>query len=99
MAKPTLTFFNDDLKQNLSSRMKRIEGQVRGINRMLQENQPCPQVLQQLSAVQSALHGVSTLVLRNYLETCVTASIESGDRQRKQAVLDELMDVVKRFGQ
>lgn len=94
-----LTFFNDDLKQNLSERLKRIEGQARGIDKMLQEDKPCPQVLQQLAAVKSALHGVSTMVLRNYLETCVAAAIQSGDLARKDAVMNELMEVVKKFAQ
>lgn len=94
-----LTFFNNDLKQNLSDRLKRIEGQLRGIDRMLQENQSCPQVLHQLSAAGSALHGVSSIVLRNYLESCVTAAVESGDKQRKETVFNELMEVVKKFGQ
>jgi len=96
--KSTLTFFDDDLKQSLSDRLKRIEGQVRGVERMLQEDQPCAQVLHQISATQAALHGVSAVVLRNYLEHCVADAIQSGDRRRKDAVLNELMDVVKRFG-
>jgi CsoR family transcriptional regulator, copper-sensing transcriptional repressor len=94
-----LPFFGDDLKASLSGRLKRIEGQVRGIDRMLQENQPCPQVLNQLSATAAALSGVSLLVLRNYLDCCVTQAIASGDPKRKEAVLNELMDVLKRFGQ
>lgn len=100
MSKQTieLKMFNDELKQNLRDRLKRIEGQVRGIDAMLQEDKPCPQVLQQLSATGAALHGVSALVVRNYLENCVSAAVESGDGKRKQAVFDELMDVVKKFG-
>ena len=95
----SLSFFADDLKSSLSDRLRRIEGQIRGIDRMLQDNQPCPKVLQQLSATSAALHGVSTLVLRNYLESCVAAAIESGDKHRKAAVFDELMNVVRKFGQ
>jgi len=96
--KSTLTFFSDELKQNLSDRLSRIEGQVRGVERMLQEDQPCAQVLHQIAATQAALHGVSVVVLRNYLEHCVADAIESGDRRRKEAVLNELMDLVKKFG-
>jgi CsoR family transcriptional regulator, copper-sensing transcriptional repressor len=92
-----LTMFSDELKQGLHERLKRIEGQVRGIDAMLQEDKPCPQVLQQLSATAAALHGVSALVLRNYLENCMTAAIESGDKKRKQAVFDELIEVIKKF--
>ena len=94
-----LTFFDDSLKQSLSDRLKRVEGQIRGIDKMIQENQSCPQVLHQLNATTSALHGVAAIVLRNYLDNCVTAALASGDKQRKQGAIDELMEVLKRFGQ
>jgi DNA-binding FrmR family transcriptional regulator len=94
-----LPLFSDDLKRNLLERLKKVEGQVRGVQRMLDEDQPCHQVLNQLAATATALHGVSTLVLRNYLERCVSDSIESGDSRRKRAALDDLMEVFKRFGQ
>jgi CsoR family transcriptional regulator, copper-sensing transcriptional repressor len=98
MNKAALTLFSDDLKQNLSDRLKRVEGQVRGVERMLQEDEPCAQILHQIAATQAALHGVTAMVLRNYLEHCVTDAIQSGDGRRKDAMLDELMDVVKKFG-
>ncbi len=91
-------YFDADQKRDLTDRLKRIEGQVRGIDRMLRENEPCPKVLNQLAAVQAALRGVSTRVIRNYLDNCVAAAISSGDAHRKDAVLDELMDVLKKFG-
>lgn len=101
MSKKTieLTFFGDDLKQSLSDRLKRVEGQVRGIDKMIQENQPCPKVLHQLNATASAIHGVTEIILRNYLDNCVTVAIQSGDRQRKEAAINELMEVLKRFAQ
>ena len=93
-----VVYFGRDLKQDLSARLKRIEGQVRGLDKMLQEEQSCPKILNQLAATQAALQSVSRIVLRNYLENCVTNAIASGDAQRKDAVLDELMDVLKKFG-
>ena len=87
------------MKPEDKDRLKRIEGQVRGIDRMIQENQTCPQVLHQLNATASALHGITEIVLRNYLDNCVTAAIESGDQTRKDATINELMAVLKRFGQ
>jgi DNA-binding FrmR family transcriptional regulator len=100
MSKKTLEviYFDNDLKGDLSARLKRIEGQVRGLDSMLQANEPCPKVLNQIAATLAALRSVSTLVLRNYLENCVTDAIASGDSQRKDAVFDELMDVLKKFG-
>ena len=94
-----LGFFSDDLKGHLSERLKRVEGQVRGVEKMLQENQPCPKVLQQISATVAAMNGVGALVLRNYLENCVTAAIESGDEKRKADVFNELVEVIKKYGQ
>jgi CsoR family transcriptional regulator, copper-sensing transcriptional repressor len=94
-----LPFFSDQLKESLSARLKRIEGQVRGIDRMLREDCSCPQVLNQLSATSAALHGVRMLVLRNYLDCCVAAAIESGDAERKEQVLNELIEVMRKFGQ
>ncbi len=91
-------YFDNDLKDDLSARLKRIEGQVRGLDKMVQTNEPCPKILNQISASLAALRSVSTIVLRNYLENCVTDAIASGDDHRKDAVLDELMDVLKKFG-
>lgn len=91
-------YYDNDLKEDLSARLKRIEGQVRGLDKMVQASEPCPKVLNQISASVAALRSVSTLVLRNYLENCVTDAIASGDAHRKDAVLDELMEVLKRFG-
>ncbi len=93
-----IVYFDGELKQDLSARLKRIEGQARGIDKMLQEDQSCPKVLNQLAATQAALQSVSRIVLRNYLDNCVTNAITSGDGRRKEAVLDELMDVLKKFG-
>jgi len=93
-----IVYFDSELKQDLSARLKRIEGQARGIDKMLQGDQPCPKVLNQLAATQAALQSVSRIVLRNYLENCVTHAIAGGDTRRKEAVFDELMDVLKKFG-
>lgn len=91
-------YFERDLKKNLSDRLKRIEGQVRGLNRMVQADEACPAVLLQVAATQAALRTVGTTVLRNYLENCVTAALVSGDAQRKEAVIDDLMEVLKKYG-
>jgi DNA-binding FrmR family transcriptional regulator len=91
-------YFDEALKQDLSARLKRIEGQVRGLDRMLRADEPCPKVLNQLAAAQAAMRSLGTIVLRNYLENCVTAAIASGDARRKEVVLAELMDVLRKFG-
>ncbi|QDT16587.1 Copper-sensing transcriptional repressor CsoR [Alienimonas californiensis] len=60
---------------------------------MLEEQRPCPEVLQQLASVQSALRGVTKEVLRNYLENCATEAIRSGDNE----IYDQLMDAIYKF--
>ncbi len=74
-------------------RMARASGQVQGISRMIDEGRHCTDVLQQIAAVQKALDGVGTIVLRNYLERCVTTAIEGGD----PLIYDELMRVFSRY--
>lgn len=74
-------------------RLARASGQVAGISRMIDDGRHCTDVLQQIAAVQKALDAVGNLVLRNYLERCVTTSIESGD----PLIYDELMTVLTRY--
>jgi DNA-binding FrmR family transcriptional regulator len=78
-AKISLPIYADELRQGLQDRLSRIEGQVRGVARMVEGQRPCREVLQQLASVQAALRGVTKTVLRNYLERCATDAIRSGD--------------------
>ena len=82
-----------DSFQDMLDRLNRIEGQVRGVARMVEGQRPCLEVLQQLASVQAALRGLSKTVLRNYLERCATDAIRSGDT----AVYDELMEAIYKF--
>lgn len=93
MPKVALPFFADELREDMKGRLNRVEGQVRGVAKMLDEQRPCMEVLQQLASVQAALKGVTKSVLRNYLERCATDAIRSGDT----AVYDELMDAIVKF--
>ena len=90
---PSLPIYEAELQGNLLARLNRIEGQVRGVAKMVNENRPCAEVLQQLASIQSALRGVSKSVLRNYLERCATDAIRSGDA----GVYDELMEAIYKF--
>lgn len=80
-------------KRDLLNRLRRIEGQVRGLERMLEEDAYCPEILVQASAVNSALNSFSRTLLANHLHTCVTEDIRSG---RDDAV-DELMETLKKM--
>ena len=80
-------------RRDLMNRLKRIEGQVRGLQRMLEEDAYCPDVLTQASAVQSALNGFCRTLLANHLHSCVTEDIRAG----KNEAVDELMDILKKL--
>lgn len=74
-------------------RLARASGQVAGIGRMIDDGRHCTDVLQQIAAVQKALDAVGNIVMRNYLERCVTTAIEGGDPM----IYDELMTVLTRY--
>ena len=75
------------------NRLKRIEGQVRGLQRMLDEDAYCPDILTQVSAVNSALNSFCRALLTNHLRTCVSEDIRAG----REDTVDELMDVLQKL--
>jgi DNA-binding FrmR family transcriptional regulator len=86
-------------KSAIRQRLRRIEGQVRGIDRMIEEERYCIDVLTQLQAVKAALAKVEDAILNDHAATCVLAAIETGDRaeqREKFAELIELFSKVKR---
>jgi len=83
-------------QQAIVTRLNRIEGQVRGIRRMVQEPRLCLEILQQLSAAEAALNRISLAVFRFHVEKCVPEGIAKGDPDRTQR-LTELVDIFDRF--
>lgn len=83
--------------KKILDRLKRIEGQVRGIHDMVNEDRYCMDVLTQLSSVSSAVNRVEDIVLRRHLDSCVSAAIKSGKTQDKKEKLDEVMDFLSKF--
>ena len=79
--------------RDLMNRLKRIEGQVRGLQRMLDEDAWCPDILTQASAVNSALNSFCRVLLTNHLRSCVSADIRAG---RDEAV-DELAETLQKL--
>lgn len=77
----------------LVRRLKSIEGHVRGIERMVEDGAYCVDVVHQVLAVQKALSRVNALVLDRHLHTCVTEAIRGDDRDEREKVLSEIMDV------
>ncbi len=82
-----------DKRDEAIKRLARASGQVAGISRMIEDGRHCTEVLQQIAAVKKALDAVGNIVLRNYLERCVTTAIEGGDPM----IYDELMTVLNRY--
>jgi len=75
-------------------RLKRIEGQVRGLARMVEEDRYCPDILTQISSVQEALRAVGRGLMRNHLQHCATEAIRKGTPAEAQATYDELMNLI-----
>jgi DNA-binding FrmR family transcriptional regulator len=83
-------------QQAIVTRLNRIEGQVRGIRRMVQEPRLCIELLQQLAAAEAALNRISLAVVRFHVEKCVPEGIAKGDPERTEG-LSELVDIFDRF--
>jgi DNA-binding FrmR family transcriptional regulator len=84
-------------REEAAQRLNRIQGQIKGIQKMIEEGRYCVEVLGQISAVQEALRGVGKLIMRNYLENCVTSSLRSGSNKKARDTYPELMDVIYKF--
>ncbi|MDX9757750.1 MAG: metal-sensitive transcriptional regulator [Bacteroidota bacterium] len=84
---------SEKLKSNLTSRLNRIEGQVRGVKRMIDEDVYCDDVLNVIASIQSALNGVGTLLLENHLKSCVVEQLRDNDPE----IMDELMQTIRRM--
>ena len=87
----------DAHKPDALRRLKRIEGQIRGISRMLEEDRYCIEVLQQVQAVRAALNKVEGLVLKDHAAHCVQNAIESGDAGEQSEKFAELIDLFDRM--
>jgi CsoR family transcriptional regulator, copper-sensing transcriptional repressor len=81
-------------KQDLNNRLKKIEGQVRGLQKMIEDDRYCIDVLVQISAVTAGLKRVGFQLMENHTHHCVADAIKSGDGE---ASIDELMKVIKQF--
>jgi DNA-binding FrmR family transcriptional regulator len=82
-----------DTKEALAKRLKRIEGQVRGLQRMVDEERYCADVMVQIASAQEALAGVGRILLQNHLRHCTMDAIRSGDSAEAERVVQELMEL------
>jgi len=85
---------DERIQQQAARRLAIIEGQLRGLRRMIEEKKYCIDILTQISAIHEALRGVGKLVVRHHLETCVTEWLQGEDRERHY---DELMDLIYKY--
>ncbi len=82
-------------KEKIQNRLKRIEGQVRGVQRMVDEEAYCVDILTQVSSIVSAIEKVGTILLKDHVEHCVRESIEKGEGADEK--IEELTAAVERF--
>jgi CsoR family transcriptional regulator, copper-sensing transcriptional repressor len=85
-----------DAKTSVLKRLQRIEGQVRGLARMVEDDRYCIDVVTQLSAARAALRGVEEEILKDHVAHCVEHAITSGNKTEQRRKVAELMDVMSR---
>ena len=86
---------NDPTTKNILNRLRNIEGQVRGIQKMVEKDQYCIDILTQISAARSALNSVGMKILRRHVETCVSEAIRDGGSS-KDEMISELMSILSK---
>ena len=79
--------------KDLTNRLSRIEGQVRGIRKMLEEDAYCPDIMVQVAAVKSALDGFNSVLLSNHIKTCVVDDLINGDEDS----IEELISTIRKI--
>jgi CsoR family transcriptional regulator, copper-sensing transcriptional repressor len=84
---------SDKVKNNLTARLNRIEGQIRGIKGLIEKDTYCDDIITQISATQSALNSVARLLLEGHMKTCVLEKIQEGDTE----ILDEVMVTIQKL--
>lgn len=80
-------------KEGLLLRLRRIEGQVRGVQKMVEEERYCPDVLMQMSAIHESLRSVERILMKSHLQHCTTEAVRSGDAKKAQRTYDELTEL------
>ena len=82
------------LKEANLKRLRRIEGQVRGLQRMVEQDRYCADIIVQVASVQEALRGVARSLMKNHLQHCATRAIKNGKPAEAAAMYDELLELV-----
>lgn len=83
-----------EIKTSNLKRLRRIEGQIRGLQKMVEEERYCADIVIQISSVQEALRGVGRALMRNHLHHCATEAIRSGSEQQASDQYEELLELI-----
>ena len=88
----------DAVRKDVTARLRRVAGQVAGIQRMVEEDRYCVDILLQVAAAEAALDRVGHLVLGSHIDTCVSSALESGSPRERRKKMEELLEVFSKFG-
>ena len=84
-----------ELKQTNQKRLRRIEGQIRGLQKMVEEDRYCADVIVQIASVQEALRGVARNLMKNHIRHCASKAIGGGKSEEKEAMYEELLALMQ----
>ncbi|HSU31336.1 MAG TPA: metal-sensitive transcriptional regulator [Bryobacteraceae bacterium] len=87
-------FVDPELKSENLTRLRRIEGQIRGLQKMVEDERYCADIITQIASAQEALRGVAKSLMRNHLRHCAAQSIRKGTEKEASAMYDELLDLI-----
>lgn len=83
-----------EIKKSNRNRLRRIEGQIRGLQKMVDEDRYCPDVIVQIASVQEALRGVARNLMKNHLQHCAAKALKSGRSEEREAQYEELLELI-----
>ncbi len=83
-----------ELKDANQKRLRRIEGQIRGLQKMVEEDRYCADIITQVASVQEALRGVARNLMKNHLHHCAAKALQSGKKPETEAMYDELLELI-----
>jgi DNA-binding FrmR family transcriptional regulator len=83
-----------EIKAANRHRLRRIEGQIRGLQKMVESDRYCADIITQIASVQEALRGVARNLMRNHLRHCAAKALRSGKKEETQAMYDELLELI-----
>jgi DNA-binding FrmR family transcriptional regulator len=86
---------DDQTKAGVIRRLQSVEGHVRGVERMVEEDKYCIEIIKQVEAIQAALGKINEIMLDGHLHTCVTTAIRGDAPARREAVINEILEVFR----